>query len=114
MFGYVSLEQRVPGDHPLRGVRKVTDSPNAELDPLYADSSHPPIAPEYILRAPLVQVFFSIRSERLLVEQMDYNLLFRWFVGLSMDDAVRNNAVFSKNGDLKLMLVKYANCAELQ
>lgn len=82
MFSYVSLEQRVPADHPLRGVRKVTDavlcSLNAELDKLYADSGRPSIAPEYILRALLLQVFFSIRSERLLVEQIDYNLLFRW------------------------------------
>jgi transposase len=103
MFSYVSLEQRVPADHPLRGVRKVTDavlrSLNAELDQLYADSGRPSIAPEYILRALLLQVFFSIRSERLLVEQIDYNLLFRWFVGLGMDDAVWNHAVFSKSRD---------------
>ena len=103
MFSYVSLEQRVPADHPLRGVRKVTDavlcSLNAELDKLYAYSGRPSIAPEYILRALLLQVFFSIRSERLLVEQIDYNLLFRWFVGLGMDDAVWNHAVFSKNRD---------------
>ena len=101
MFSYVSLEQRVPADHPLREVRKVTDavlrSLNAELDKLYADSGRPSIAPEYILRALLLQVFFSIRSERLLVEQIDYNLLFRWFVGLGMDDAMWNHAVFSKN-----------------
>jgi transposase len=69
------------------------------LDQLYADSGRPSIAPEYILRALLLQVFFSIRSERLLVEQIDYNLLFRWFVGLGMDDAVWNHAVFSKNRD---------------
>jgi len=103
MFSYVSLEQRVPADHPLRGVRKVTDGVlrllNAELDQLYADSGRPSIAPEYILRALLLQVFFSIRSERLLVEQIDYNLLFRWFVGLGMDDAMWNHAVFSKNRD---------------
>jgi transposase len=103
MFSYVSLEQRVPADHPLRGVRKVTDavlgSLNTELDELYADSGRPSIAPEYILRALLLQVFFSIRSERLLVEQIDYNLLFRWFVGLGMDDAMWNHTVFSKNRD---------------
>jgi transposase len=103
MFSYVSLEQRVPADHPLRGVRKVTDvvlhSLSSDLDKLYAESGRPSIAPEYILRALLLQVFFSIRSERLLVEQIDYNLLFRWFVGLSMDDAVWNHAVFSKNRD---------------
>jgi transposase len=103
MFSYVSLEQRVPADHPLRAVRALTDavlgSLHAELDALYADSGRPSIAPEYILRALLLQVFFSIRSERLLVEQIDYNLLFRWFVGLGMDDAVWNHAVFSKNRD---------------
>jgi transposase len=101
MFSYVSLEQRVPADHPMRGVRKLTDtvlqSLSEELDKLYADSGRPSIAPEYILRALLLQVFYSVRSERLLVEQIDYNLLFRWFVGLGMDDAVWNHAVFSKN-----------------
>ena len=81
MFSYVSLEQRVPGDHPLRAVRKLTDgvlgSLSAEFDALYAASGRPSIAPEYILRALLLQVFYSVRSERLLVEQIDYNLLFR-------------------------------------
>ena len=103
MFSYVSLEQRLPADHPLRAVRKLTDgvlrSLDAEFDAVYQDSGRPSIAPEYILRALLLQVFFSIRSERLLVEQIDYNLLFRWFVGLGMDDAVWNHAVFSKNRD---------------
>ena len=103
MFSYVSLEQRVPWDHPLRGVRRLTDavlrSLNAELDALYADSGRPSIAPEYILRGLLLQVFYSIRSERLLVEQIDYHLLFRWFVGLGMDDAVWEHSVFSKNRD---------------
>lgn len=103
MFSYVSLEQRVPSDHPLRAVRKLTDvvlgrlSP--EFDALYAGSGRPSIAPEYILRALLLQVFYSVRSERLLVEQISYNLLFRWFVGLGMDEAVWNHAVFSKNRD---------------
>ncbi len=103
MFSYVSLEQRVPMDHPLRAVRILTDgvlrSLDAEFEALYAGSGRPSIAPEYILRALLLQVFFSIRSERLLVEQIDYNLLFRWFVGLGMDDGVWNHAVFSKNRD---------------
>ena len=103
MFSYVSLEQRVPQDHPLRAVRKLTDAVlrrlSPELETLYADSGRPSIAPEYILRALLLQVFYSVRSERLLVEQIDYNLLFRWFVGLGMDDAVWNHAVFSKNRD---------------
>ncbi len=103
MFSYISLEQGVPADHPLRGVRKLTDAVlgtlNPEFDALYAASGRPSIAPEYILRALLLQVFYSVRSERLLVEQIDYNLLFRWFVGLGMDDAVWNHAVFSKNRD---------------
>ena len=103
MFSYVSLEARVPQDHPLRAVRKLTDqvleSLSTELDNLYAASGRPSIAPEYILRALLLQVFYSVRSERLLVEQIDYNLLFRWFVGLGMDDGVWNHAVFSKNRD---------------
>jgi transposase len=103
MFSYVSLEQRVPVDHPLRAVRELTDAVlkalDTEFDALYAGSGRPSIAPEYILRALLLQVFFSVRSERLLVEQIDYNLLFRWFVGLGMDDAVWNHAVFSKNRD---------------
>jgi transposase len=101
MFSYVSLEQRVPADHHLRAVRKLTDrallSLSAEFDNLYSDLGRSSIAPEYVLRALLLQVFFSIRSERQLVEQIDYNLLFRWFVGLGMDDAVWNHAVFSKN-----------------
>ena len=103
MFSYVSLEQRVPVDHPLRGIRKLTDavlaSLDGEFDKLYKESGRPSIAPEYILRALLLQVFYSVRSERLLVEQIDYNLLFRWFVGLGMDDAMWNHAVFSKNRD---------------
>jgi transposase len=103
MFGYVSLEQRVPADPPLRAVGKLTDvvlrSWSAELDALYADSGRPSIAQESILRALLLQVFYSVRSERLLVEPIDDNLLFRWLVGLGMDDAVWNHAVFSKNRD---------------
>ena len=78
MFSYVSLEQRVPQDHPLRAVRKLTDTVlrtlSPEFDALYADSGRPSIAPEYILRALLLQEFYSVRSERLLVEQIDYNL----------------------------------------
>jgi transposase len=92
MFSYVSLQQRVLVDHPLCAVRKLTDavlgSLSAEFDALYAASGRPSIAPEYILRALLLQVFYSVRSERLLVEQIDYNLLFLWFVGLGMDDSM--------------------------
>jgi transposase len=103
MFSYVSLEERVPQGHPLRAVRKLTDKVleplSAEFDGLYAATGRPSIAPEYVLRALLLQVFYSIRSERMLVDQIDYNLLFRWFVGLGIDDAVWNHAVFSKNRD---------------
>jgi transposase len=103
IFSVVTLEQRVPEDHPLREIRRLTDtvlrSLNGEFDLLYSASGRPSIAPEYILRALLLQAFYSVRSERQLVEQLDYNLLFRWFVGLSMDDAVWNHAVFSKNRD---------------
>jgi len=103
MFSYVSLERRVPQDHPLRAIRKLTDevlrSMSAEFDALYSDMGRRSIAPEYVLRALLLQVLFSVRSERQLVEQIDYNLLFRWFVGLGMDDAMWNHAVFSKNRD---------------
>ena len=94
MFSCVPLEQRVPQDHALREIRLLTDwvlrSLSAEFNALYAASGRPSIAPEYVLRALLLQVFYSVRSERQLVEQVDYNLLFRWFVGLGMDDAVWN------------------------
>ena len=87
----------------MREIRRLTDtvlrSLSAEFDRLYAASGRPSIAPEYVLRALLLQAFYSMRSEWQLVEQLDYNLLFRWFVGLSMDDAVWNHAVFSKNRD---------------
>jgi transposase len=103
MFSYVTLEQRVPADHPLREIRKLTDvvlrSLSAEFDQMYSAAGRPSIAPEYVLRALLLQAFYSVRSERQLVEQLDYNLLFRWFVGLGMDDTVWNHAVFSKNRD---------------
>jgi transposase len=103
MFSYVTLEQRVPQGHPLREIRRLTDlvlrSLSGEFDSLYSASGRPSIAPEYVLRALLLQAFYSVRSERQLVEQIDYNLLFRWFVGLGMDDAVWNHAVFSKNRD---------------
>lgn len=103
MFSYVSLEQQVPTDHPLRAVRRWADtvlrSMSPELDALYADSRRPSISPEHILWALLLQVFYSLRSEQLLVEQIDYNLLFRSFVRLGTDEAVWNHAVFSKNRD---------------
>jgi len=104
MFSYVTLEQRIPQDHPLREIRKQTDvvlrSLSGKFDELYADTRRSSIAPEYILRALLLlQAFYSVRSERQLCEQIDYNLLFRWFVGLGVDDAMWNHAVFSKNRD---------------
>jgi transposase len=103
MFSYVSLEQRVPQGHPLRAVRKLADQVlralSPEFDALYSELGRRSIAPEYVLRALLLQVFYSVRSERQLVEQLEYNLLFRWFVGLGMDDAVWHHAVFSKNRD---------------
>jgi hypothetical protein len=90
MFSYVSLGQHAPLDHSLRAARKLTDAVlqtlSPEFDALYADSGRSSIATEYILRAPLFQVFYSVRSDRLLVEQIGYNLLFRWYVGLGMDD----------------------------
>jgi transposase len=90
MFSYISAERRVPKDHPLRAVRVMVDKALKELRPqldaLYAPAGRPSIAPERLLRALLLQVRYSVRSERLLMEQLDYNLLFRWFVGLSMDD----------------------------
>jgi len=101
MFSYLSPEKRVPAEHPLRRIREMVDTVLTEMSPrfarLYADVGRPSIAPERLLRALLLQIFYSVRSERLLMEQLDYNLLFRWFVGLAMDEAVWNHAVFSKN-----------------
>ena len=101
MFSYLSPEARVPQDHPLRPIRKMVNQALAELDgefqAMYAREGRPSIPPEKLLRALLLQVFYTIRSARLLMEQLDYNLLFRWFVGLSMDDKVWDHSVFSKN-----------------
>ena len=101
MFSYVSPEQRVPQDHPLRPIREMVDGILKEMSPrfarLYSDVGRPSIAPERLLRALLLQIFDSVRSERLLMEELNYNLLFRWFVGMPMDEAVWDHAVFSKN-----------------
>jgi transposase len=101
VFSYVSLEQRVPQEHPLRAIRKAVDeifrAMGKEFDGLYAKTGRPSIPPERLLRALLLQIFYSVRSERMLMEQLSYNLLFRWFVGLEMDEPVWNHAVFSKN-----------------
>ena len=103
MFSYVSAEQRVPADHPLRAIRALVDDVLREMsrdfDKLYAKVGRPSIPPERLLRAQLLQIFYSIRSERLLMEQLDYNILFRWFVGLAMDEPIWNATVFTKNRD---------------
>ena len=103
LFSYVDLEARVPVDHPLRAIRVLVDEALAVLSPdfeqLYSHTGRPSIAPEKLLRALLLQAFYSIRSERQLMEQLDYNLLFRWFVGLSMDAPVWDATVYSKNRD---------------
>ena len=103
MFSYVSPEQRVPSDHPLRAIRQVVDEVlremSREFDRLYAAVGRPSIPPERLLRAQLLQIFYTIRSERLLMEQLDYNILFRWFVGLDMDEPIWTPTVFTKNRD---------------
>jgi transposase len=101
MWSYVPMERRIPTDHPLRRLRPMVDAALQELSPqfdtLYSRVGRPSIAPEKLLRALLLQVLYTIRSERLLMEQLDYNLLFRWFVGLEMDDPIWNATVFTKN-----------------
>ena len=103
MFSYVSLEDRVPVDHPLRVIRRITDRALERLSPrfdaLYVKFGRPSIPPERLLRALLLQALYTIRSERQLMEQLDYNLLFRWFVGLGLDDAVWAPTTFTKNRD---------------
>ena len=101
VWSYIPLEQRVPADHPLRPMRAMVDAVLTELSPqferLYAQVGRPSIAPERLLRALLLQVLYSVRSERLLMEQLDYNLLFRWFVGLPADAPIWDATVFTKN-----------------
>ena len=103
LFSYLSCEARVPSDHPLRPIQKIVDEAlsalTAEFEKLYAKSGRPSIPPEKLLRALLLQAFYSVRSERQLMEQLGYNLLFRWFVGLSLDAAVWDVTVFTKNRD---------------
>ena len=103
LFSYLSPEQRVPADHPLRAIRTMTDEALRRLSPrfesMYAKTGRPSIPPEHLLRALLLQVLYSVRSERMLMEQLEYNLLFRWFVGLGMDDAVWAPTTFTKNRD---------------
>jgi transposase len=103
LFSYIRLEERIAADHPLRAIRALVDEALAALsgrfEELYSHTGRPSIAPEYLLRATLLQAFFTVRSERQLMEQIDYNLLFRWFVGLSIDDGVWDASTFSKNRD---------------
>jgi transposase len=103
LFSYVNLEQRIRPDHPLRAIRALTDSALAALSgdfaALYSGLGRPSIAPEMLLRAMLLQAFYSVRSERQLMERLEFDLLFRWFVGLGIDDAVWDHSTFSKNRD---------------
>jgi transposase len=103
VFSYLSPEKRVRADHPLRAIRAMVDEVLSQLsrrfDTMYARVGRPSIAPEKLLRAQLLQMLYSIRSERLLMEEMDYNLLFRWFVGLNADDPVWDATTFTKNRD---------------
>jgi transposase len=103
LFSYVDLEQRVPCDHPLRAIRGLTDMSlealSGDFAALYSGLGRPSIAPEMLLRAMLLQAFYSVRSERQLMERLEFDLLFRWFVGLGIDDAVWDHSTFSKNRD---------------
>ena len=103
VFSYISPDERVRKDHPLRPIRTMVDQILKQLSPqfdrMYAKVGRPSIPPEQLLRAQLLQMFYSVRSERLLMEEMDYNILFRWFVGLNLDDAVWDATVFTKNRD---------------
>jgi len=103
LFSYISQEERIPENHPLRRIRTMTDEVLKNLSgrfaKLYSHTGRPSIPPEQLLRALLLQVLYTIRSERLLIEQLNYNLLFRWFVGLTMDDPIWVPTVFSKNRD---------------
>ena len=103
LFSYVDLEDRVPENHPLRVIREVVNEVllalDAEFAAMYSDLGRPSIAPERLLRGSLIQAFYTVRSERQLMEQLDYNLLFRWFVGLGIDDAVWDHSTYSKNRD---------------
>ena len=103
LFTVAKLDDFVPATHPLRAIRKLADTAlqrmSALFDTLYADTGRASIAPETLMRAQLLQLFYSLRSERMLMEQLGYNLLFRWFVGLAIDDPVWDHSVFSKNRD---------------
>src|SRR5213083_1006060 len=106
MYSYLSPEERVPANHPLRAIRQISDRILKQMSRLfarmYARLGRPSIAPEKLLRALLIQIFYTIRSERMLMEQLNYNLLFRWFVGLNMDEGVWDPTVYSKNRERML------------
>ena len=121
MFSYIRLEERVPADHPLRAIRALADEVlaglNGRFEGLYSGMGRPSIAPEMLLRATLLQAFFSVRSERQLMEQIDDNLLFRWFVGLPMDAGVWHPTVFSHNRDRRCKRIpksgnRFSGCAQ--
>jgi transposase len=101
MFSYVTMEQRIPANHPMRRIRSMADraleTMDAVFDGLYSETGRPSIAPERLLRAQLLMILYSIRSERQLMEQVHFNILYRWFAGLEMDEAVWDEKVFSKN-----------------
>src|SRR5690348_6932675 len=103
LFSYVDLEQRVRSDHPLRPIREIANAAmvalSGDFGALYATTGRPSIPPEMLLRAMLLQAFFSVRSERQLMERLEFDLLFRWFVGLGVDDPVWDHSTFSKNRD---------------
>ena len=103
LFSYVDIEARIPAEHPIRMIRRIVNEVLAGLDAafaaMYSGIGRPSIAPERLLRGSLLQIIFSIRSERQLMEQLDYNLMFRWFVGLGIDDPVWDHSVYSKNRD---------------
>ena len=103
LFSYGSMEERIPADHPLRPIRLMVDQALKEMsgrfDEIYGEDGRKSIPPERLLRALLLQMLYSVRSERMLIEQLRYNLLFRWFVGLSPDEPVWHPTVFSKNRD---------------
>src|SRR5215475_9206828 len=103
MFSYISAEKRVPQEHPLRPLKGIVDEilkgMSRQFEQMYSSMGRPSIPPEQLLRALLIQALYSVRSERMLMEQLDYNMLFRWFVGLSLDDEIWDVTVFTKNRD---------------
>jgi transposase len=118
LFTTIRLEEFVPANHPLRPIRTWLNQALANMDARFSamyeadvKGGRPSIAPEKLMRAMLLQVLYSIRSERLLVEQISYNLLFRWFVGLAIEDPVWNHSVFSKNRDRLITLMPSPNCS---